>query len=59
MNIWGHQRKIKELKRELKKGKDELGLFRYNKLEKLKLMHEHLILKIRGERKNEDFNKRG
>ena len=50
MNIHGHKLRLAKIKEELKHEKD-LGWKKVNTLKRRKLMHQHLILKLRKNKK--------
>jgi hypothetical protein len=52
MNIWGNELKIKKLDKELKKGRDDLGILKFNRLERRKQNLKNKIKKIKESRKH-------
>jgi len=50
MNIHGYKKKIQDIKRELRKGKKELGSHKYNQLQKRKENYQRQIRRLRKER---------
>jgi len=54
MNIHGHKLRIAKIKEELKKGKKDLGEYKFNLLTRRKLMHNHIISNLRKEKKKRE-----